>query len=84
MGKGWMRLGLVILVLWETFWFFEWIERSRVADLLRRSPASKLSHLDDSAAADAQTALLILLATPFVAALGWLAIKWVIDGFREN
>lgn len=84
MGKHWMQLGLLFLVVWETFWFFEWMERSRVVELLRRSPVSKSSVIDDRAAADAQTALLILLVTPFVAVLVWLAIKWIIEGFRQN
>lgn len=88
-ATGWRRLALVLLALWEVYWLIEWRSAYAEAERLAReayyTPIYPTSNSEfDAAYAASEKAVAILIASPIIALLMFIAGKWVGAGFRTK
>lgn len=88
-STGWRRLAIVLLVIWEAYWLYQWWTNGALAsDLAARDyyqpvyPASDPEF--DAAYAAEKQALAILVISPFVTLAAFLAAIWVRRGFGSS
>ena len=83
-GKGWIRLAIVVSVAWFSFWGWQLttvLQRLKVINDYKHNPLFESTYVEVMAERDA--IVTIALGVPIFASIALVATIWVIRGFRE-